>query len=484
MQQLNRHFLAGRPEAALLSLPEKVIQFGTGVLLRGLPDFLIDTANRQGQFGGRVVAVKSTGAGDIAAFERQDNLYTLCIRGVRNGQPVAENRICSALSRVLSAGSQWQEILQCAANPLLDIVVSNTTEVGIQLLREDVRQAPPASFPGKLLAFLLARYHAFQGDPARGMVIIPTELVADNGDLLRSIVTELAQFNRLEPGFLEWLGQSCTFCNSLVDRIVPGQPGTGPKAEIEASLGYTDELLSLAEPYALWAIEGDERVARVLGFQAANPESVVVAPDIRPFRERKLRLLNGTHTLSCGLAHLAGFPTVHTAMEHPAMARFIERLMLTEIAPAIPFPLPPGEAEQFGRQVLDRFRNPSVEHRWLSITVQYSAKMRLRNIPVLLEHYRRQPEPPPHFALGFAAFLCFYRQPSQPVQDEQAPYFLEKWDQLSPETLVHELLSDTALWGADLSVLPGFEAQVRHFVLSILRQGPRGALMDFLEHPR
>lgn len=481
MQHLSKHVLAGRPEAALLSLPEKVIQFGTGALLRGLPDFLIDTANRQGEFGGRVVMVKSTDSGDAAAFERQDNLYTLCIRGVQNGQPVAENRICTAISRVLSAANQWDEVLQCASNPLLGLVISNTTEVGIQLLREDIRQAPPASFPGKLLAFLLARYRAFHGDPTKGMVIVPTELVANNGALLESIVTELAHVNRLEFGFLEWLEQSCTFCNSLVDRIVPGQPGAAQKAALLTELGYSDALLTIAEPYALWAIEGDEQVARVLGFQAANPESVVVAQDISPFRERKLRLLNGTHTLSCGLAHLAGFPTVHAAMENAAMSAFIEGLMLTEIAPAIPFRLPAGDAEQFGRQVLDRFRNPAVEHRWLSITVQYSAKMRLRNIPVLLEHYRHHPEPPLHIALGFAAFLCFYRQPGYPVQDEQANYFFEKWDTRPADELVHQVLADEAFWGANLAVLPGFEENVRHFVSGILARGAQAVLMDFFQ---
>jgi len=206
----------------------------------------------------------------------------------------------------------------------------------------------------------------------------------------------------------------------------------------------------------------------------------VVTPDIGAFRERKLRLLNGTHTLSCGLAHLAGFTTVSAAMEDPEMAAFIEHLLLGEIAPAIPYSIPPGDAERFGRQVLERFRNPVVEHRWLSITVQYSAKMRMRNIPVLLEHYRRKGTVPTGFALGFAAFLCFYHQPDYPVQDDHAAYFLEKWQHQVPKNLAYTVLGDSDLWGSDLSELPGFARQVQTFVLAILQKGARPVLHEFL----
>jgi tagaturonate reductase len=481
MNQLSKAYLDPRDEARLLALPEKVLQFGTGVLLRGLPDYLIDDANRQGIFNGRIVVVKSTDAGDAGSFERQDNLYTLCIRGVADGHHVAENRISAAISRVLSAQQQWAEVLACAANPDLAIVISNTTEVGIQLVREDVRlTTPPASFPGKLLAFLAARYRAFNGDRSKGVVVVPTELIANNGKLLESIVLELAHLNGLDYDFLEWLENACTFCNSLVDRIVPGRPASEKSQLLQQELGYTDELLTITEPYCFWAIEGDERVRRVLRFEQANPEAVVIAPDIDRFRERKLRLLNGTHTLCCGLAYLAGFPTVHDAMADPDMAAFIERLLLGEIAPAIPYALPPGEAQQFGRLVLDRFRNPDVDHRWLSITVQYSAKMRLRIVPVLLEHYRRSTAPPPCIALGFAAFLCFYRRPEHPVQDDRAGYFSDLWQRHGAAAIVPAVLADTGLWGADLMALPGFATSVQQFVDALLQGGARPVLAQLL----
>ncbi len=480
MDQLSKKYLNGRPEATLLSLPEKVLQFGTGVLLRGLPDYFIDKANRQGIFNGRVVVVKSTDAGDVDVFTKQDNLYTLCIRGIENGLPVSENIISTAISRVLSAGRQWQDVLDCAANPNLQIVISNTTEIGIRLVGEDVRQSPPASFPGKLLAFLLERYRVFHGDLSKGVVIIPTELLPQNGALLKSIVLELTHLNNLEYGFTEWLENACTFCNSLVDRIVPGHPSAEKTAAFQEALGYYDNLLTVSEPYALWAIEGDERVAEVLSFQKACPGEVVVATDIDHYRERKLRLLNGTHTLSCGLAHLAGFKTVNEAMADAEMSAFVEQLMLGEIAPAIPYLMPPGDVEHFGRQVLDRFRNPFVEHRWLSITVQYAAKMRMRNVPVLLEHYRKNDGVPVCFALGFAAFLCFYHQPDHPVEDDHAARFIEKWKTGSIEQITGDMLSDSEFWGADLRALPGFENQVCEFVADILEKGARRVLHELM----
>src|SRR5580658_760899 len=200
-----------KPGEAIFSLPEKVLQFGTGVLLRGLLDYFIDKANRQGLFNGRIVVVKSTDSGDAGAFDRQDGLYTLCVRGIEDGHKVEENIICSAISRVLSARDQWQEILALARKPEMQIVISNTTEVGIQLVEDDIRRQPPASFPGKLLAFLYERYKAFGGSAESGMVIVPTELIVDNGKKLAAIVKELTQMNALEADFLLWMEEHCHF---------------------------------------------------------------------------------------------------------------------------------------------------------------------------------------------------------------------------------------------------------------------------------
>jgi len=465
-----------KPAPRIFELPEKVLQFGTGVLLRGLPDYFIDKANRQGVFNGRVVVVKSTDAGDSSAFDSQDGLYTLCVRGIEGDKKVEENIINSSISRVLSAKSQWKEILQCAHNPAMQVIISNTTEVGIHLVEEDIRQEPPASFPGKLLAFLYERYKSCGGSKEGGMVIVPTELIVDNGKKLAAIVKELAGFNRLEEPFIEWLAGACRWCSSLVDRIVPGKPSS--LQQLQQQLGYNDELLSISEVYRLWAIEGDEAVQSVLSFAAADA-GVIIKPDIEIYRELKLRMLNGTHTLSCGLAYLAGFVSVKNAMDDEGFASFVSNLMLHEIAPAIPYAIPAEQSREFGLQVLDRFRNPHLQHQWISITMQYSSKMKMRNVPVLLEHYRRGSTPPPLFALGFAAYLLFMKGGDYKVNDDKAAYFASLWKEAGADELVDKVLADTSLWDTDLSGLNGFASAVKENLHALINKGALSTLAQF-----
>lgn len=480
------------PDAALLALPEKVLQFGTGVLLRGLPDLLIDQANRRGIFNGRIVAVKTTDGGDLGAFGRQDNLFTVAVRGVNDGQPVEENVVCASLSRVLSAKSQWADVLQFAASPDLQVVISNTTEVGIQLVNEDIHLAPPQSFPGKLLAVLYARFQAFGGDPGRGLVIVPTELIPENGAKLEGIVLELAHRNDLGGNFIDWLESANHFCNSLVDRIVPGRPDDNAFETLQTDLGYRDELLTIAEAYRLWAIEGDEHVRAVLSFCQADP-GVIIRPDINLFRELKLRLLNGTHTLSFALAHLAGFGTVREALEDEQLARFVHNLMLADLLPGIPYPMDEKVGQRFGMQVLDRFRNPYLEHRWLAISTQATLKMQMRTIPTLLHYYQQHGAVPHYFALGFAAYLLFMRGTAQaggkfageangrfyPIVDERAAYFADLWARLQPTELTATVLHNTALWGHDLSRLPHFAECVTHYLNQLLEEGAAATLAAF-----
>lgn len=352
----------------------------------------------------------------------------------------------------------------------MEIIISNTTEVGITLTADNIDAAPPASFPGKLLAFLLRRYRHFKGDINKGMVIIPTELIPDNGTKLQHILLELAQQHQLEAAFINWLSAANHICNSLVDRIVPGALPAAAQAAVEAQLRYSDQLMIMSEPYALWAIEtSSERVRKVLSFAPAD-SGVVLAPDINIFRELKLRLLNGTHTLSCGLAVLAGFNTVKEAMEDTAMESCISALAQHEIVPAITdVTIREDAALRFAGSVLDRFRNPFIEHRWQSITMQYTSKMKMRVIPVIVRHYQRLDEVPALMALGFAAYLLFMRDGE--VTDDYAAYFKEKWQKLEPAVLVQTVLKDTALWGVDLTQLPGFSHAVTIMMGALLTEG-------------
>lgn len=479
MKRLSKEYLKSNPDLfkgkeKLFDLPEKVLQFGTGVLLRALPDFIIDQANKKGVFNGRVVMVKSTTHGNLDAYHEQDNLYTVCVRGFSDGKVVEENVINASLSRVLNANTRWEEVLDFAESETLEVVVSNTTEVGITLVKEKVLNGMPESFPGKLLAVLYQRYQAFKGNAKKGLVIVPTELISDNGDTLKKIVLELAEYNGFDPDFINWLNTANTFCNSLVDRIVPGRPKGEILKNIENDIPYDDQLLTMAEPYALWAIAGDEKVKQVLSFAEVGA-GAFVEPDITKYKELKLRLLNGTHTLSCGLAYLYGIATVKDAMQHEQMLVFIEDLLLKELKPSIPFPIDESEKEAFGQEVLDRFRNPFLEHFWINITLNYTGKMKERVLPLLLEYFKQNNSVPKRLALGFAAYIRF----AKPVYNEGKEYFGE-WsgqryllqdpkaaevfkiyqESSDSESLIKSFLSYQSFWDTDLTQLPGLESAV------------------------
>src|SRR5687768_17156226 len=373
------------PDPALLDLPEKAVQFGTGAFLRGFVDAFLDECNRQGRFGGRVVAIASTSSGRERALNEQNGLYTLSIQGIEQGAARQEQRIVASVSRALSAPDEWRAVLECAHNPALELVFSNTTEVGIVLdERDGPDAAPPRSFPGKLTRFLYERARAFDYDPTKGVIVIPCELIEENGERLCAIVLALAARWNLGSQFIQWIESAVPFCNTLVDRIVPGTPPPDRLAELQRMLGYRDSLLTTGEPYRLFAIEGDDEIRARLPF-ASDTRGLVIATDIAPYRERKVRLLNGAHTAMVPVALLAGCETVLEAMQHPTVGRFVRRLMLDEIAPGLDVP----DAIAFAHEVLDRFGNPHIRHALLDITLQGTTKMRVRVIPSIVRHAER-----------------------------------------------------------------------------------------------
>lgn len=462
------------PQEETFSYPEKILQFGTGVLLRGLCDYFVDKANKKGLFKGRIVVVKSTAKGGADAFQTQGNLYTHCIKGIEDGTEVEKYLINGSISRTLNANNEWDSILACASNSEMKIILSNTTEVGIQYLAGDTLfDGCPKSFPAKLLSFLHARYKHFQGSAESGMVIVPTELIINNGDALKKIIDQLCEEHQLDAQFIQWLNMHNHFCNSLVDRIVPGKPDAETIAEIEAGVGYSDELMIQSEVYALWAIQGNEEVRKVLGFAAAD-KGVIIQEDIEIYRELKLRLLNGTHTLMCGMSYLLGFRLVKDVMANGYLGKLIMNLMLSELAPAIPYKMDFKVADRFGRSVLDRFKNPFIKHKLIDITVQYTTKMKMRNVPLLVNYYQIFGKAPELFAMGFAAYLQFMHAVKEengiyygecngefyPIQCDFAPYFFKAWKNFN----LNELLADKSLWGQDLSALPGFKEAVEKYI--------------------
>ena len=385
------------------ALPERVLQFGTGMLLRALVAAAVDAANRSGAFGGRIVMVQSTPHGKATAINRQAGLFTLVERGLEHGHPVQRTRIIGSLSRALTAETEWQGVREVAATPELRVIVSNVTEAGFLLDPRDPEQpVGRMSFPAKLVDLLHTRFERLPAGPL--LHVIPTELVADNGAELAAMVDRLASRLPDAEVFRAWLARQVRFSSSLVDRITTGAPDPSLRTELESALGYTDELCTVTEPHALWAIQAVPEELRA-GFAIDGAPGVIVAPDIAFYRERKLRLLNGTHTATAPLALRVGVPTVREAMEHPRLGAFLRRLLFEEIPQGTD--LPADAAASYAETVVDRFRNPWLAHPWQVIATQQAIKFRLRVAPVIAGFMAKQRRVPQALALSCAAHLLF-----------------------------------------------------------------------------
>ena len=474
------------PAPELLDLPEKVVQFGTGAFLRGFVDAFLDSANREGRFGGRVVMVGSTGSGRDEVLSAQDGLYKLTLQGMADGVPHREHRIMASVSRALSARAEWDEVLACARNPRLELVFSNTTEVGIALDEGDEPSLdPPRSFPGKLARFLYERAQAFAYDPAHGVAVIPCELIEDNGDRLRGIVLSLAERWGFSADFAAWVREAVPFCNTLVDRIVPGAPTEEEGARLRQELGYDDGLVTTSEVYALFAIQATATARARLGW-AEGDARIVLADDVAPYRERKVRLLNGGHTIGVPTALLAGCTTVREAVEHESVGRFLRRAMLEEIVPVVDAP----GAERFAREVLDRFANPFVHHALWDITLQGTMKMKVRVVPSILDHARRTGGVPDSLAFGFAAYLLFMRGDLQAERaaegltvprDDQAERLRALWSSGGgADAVARAACTDEGVWGTDLTRVAGFADTVAGHLVRMERDGVPAALESHL----
>jgi len=478
---------AALPTSGGQARPERIMQFGSGAFLRAFLGDIIDAANARGAFDGSIVVVGTTGSARGALLTEQGGLYAVSEQGVAGGAAVDALRVLGATSRALDASEDWDAVLALARTPALRLVVSNTTEVGLSLVAGDVLGATaPQSFPAKLTHVLLERWRARGAEAHSGLTILPCELVPDNGPTLQALVLQQAKRWALDGEFANWVATRCRFCSTLVDRIVPGV-ACGDEAErLEARLGARDALLTVCEPYRLFAIEGDAALRAALGFADGDP-TVVVAPDISPYRTRKVRVLNGGHTASVAAGLLCGVSTVRELVTDARLGAFVRRAIFDEIVPSLD--VDGGEA--FARDVLDRFANPRIRHALADITLQGTAKMRARVIPSVVSFTARTGRAPQALAFGVAAHLLFLRGDLQtrwasegrPVPlDTEGAVVRDAWqgaDTSSPkarEAFVGGLCGNAVLWGTDLSALPGFASAVAGHLGRLLQGGVNAAL--------
>jgi tagaturonate reductase len=361
-------------------IPETVLQFGSGRFLRAFADLFIHQANQTANPVGKVVIVQSTGGQRAGGLNSQAGRYHVVVRGLEQGAIVDRVEPVESISRALAAASQWEDVLTLARSPKLRLILSNTTEVGYNLDPSDrPGDRPPRSFPAKLLAVLQERFGA--GQP--GLTIVPCELREHNADLLQGIVLQLAKDWQLPEPLQHYLRDDCVWLNTLVDRIVT--------APTDHPMLATDSLLTVCEPYALWAIQSKPKAWRFL-----EHPGVVWTDDVQPYFLRKVRILNGAHTALLIKAQPRGFLTVRAAVTDRELGVWLERLLFEEIVPVLE-----GRVErptEFARQTLERFRNPFLEHKLADIAVHHESKVQVRLVPTGDEFVAKFGRTPPLLA--------------------------------------------------------------------------------------
>ena len=479
----------------LKEAPERVLQFGEGNFLRAFADCFIDQMNERAGFDGKVVLVqpnaRESSCGTADRMNEQEGLYTLYLRGLADGQRVNEKRIISCVSRCLNMYRDYDSVMACAENPDLRFILCNTTEAGIVYDPSCGRyDTPPASYPAKLTQFLYRRFLLFGDTAGKGFVILPCELIEDNGQTLKQCVLRYSRQWKMGAPFLQWLEKETIFCSTLVDRIVTGYP-TAEAETLERENGYRDCLMDTGELFASWIIEGPETLKQELpAAQAGLP--VRFTYDHRPYRERKVRILNGAHTLMAPGAFLAGQKIVRECMQEPVIRAFLDRAVYDEILPTLS--LPEEECRDFAAAVIERFQNPFIDHSLLAISLNSTSKWRTRLLPSLEGFLKTFGYLPECITASFAFYLAFChgtkltdkgllsRRENGDVytvsDDRQVLNFYYTHRRDSTEELVRAVCGNLSFWGRDLTELPGFEETVcryldrirAHGVLAVMRQ--------------
>jgi tagaturonate reductase len=480
---------------SLAPMPERVVQFGEGNFLRAFVEWHFHELIRHGLFHGKIVIVQPIETGLAGPLNAQQCVYTLLRRGLRGGQPVEEADIITAVSRVIDPYAHCEEFMACARNPDLRFMVSNTTEAGIVYQKIPKPEGTcPATFPAKAALFFYERFKAFAGAPGKGLIVLPCELVEQNGVMLRQHILFHAADWGFEPEFSDWIIHHNHFCDTLVDRIVPGHPADEAEA-LAAKFGYADPMLVASELFHLWVIQGDPPVRSELPFTEAGL-NVVWTDALAPYRTLKVRILNGLHTTLCLPAYLAGANTVLDGLNDPLIGGFVTVALYDEIIPSMD--VPEATAKAYAADVLERFRNPFIKHRLLTIAMNSVAKFKIRLLPSVIRYREKKRAVPPALSLSLAALISFYQGRRESarssigsrlgafyqIADEPAVLdFFARRDDLyttDRERLCRETLGQTAFWGLDMTQIEGLlPAVIQHFEI-LQDQGVRQAMRDIV----
>ncbi|MDO5293263.1 MAG: tagaturonate reductase [bacterium] len=443
--------------------PIKVLQFGEGNFLRAFVDYMIDVANEKNVFDGDVVLVKPIEFGNLDRFHNQDCVYTVSLRGLVDGEATEINRVITSVADAVDAGLEYEKYSELAKLDSLRFIVSNTTEAGIVYDETDQFELnPPKTYPGKLTKLLFTRYEAFKGDVNKGLIILPVELIDDNGIKLKECVLKLAKLWNLEEDFITWLNEACVFCSTLVDRIVTGYPFDEAKAICE-KLGYEDNLLDTAEPFGLWVIESEKDISGEFPLDKAGMP-VIFTDNQKPYKQRKVRILNGAHTSFVLASFLAGNDYVLQSMDDKLVHDYMYSTLFDEVIPTLT--LPKQDLVDFANAVIQRFRNPYIKHALLSISLNSVSKWRARCMPSFLGYIEEFNKLPKHLTFSLAALIAFYSgnemrdgaligkrgdEEYKIMDDKDVLEFFFNHKDAESKVVVKEFLSNEKFFGQDLT---------------------------------
>jgi len=479
MERLNR---TSAPQAKRYN--EKVIQFGEGNFLRAFIEWIIWKTNQKTDFNGSVVVVQPIEKGMVDMLNEQDGLYHLNLQGLQDGEPVDSVDLIDVISRGLNPYTRFDEYMKLAEQPGIRFVISNTTEAGIAFDPScQLTDAPASSYPGKLTQLLYRRFQFFKGDPTKGLIIFPCELIFENGKHLKECIRQYIELWDLGEAFSNWFEKACGVYSTLVDRIVPGYP-RDTAAELCERAGYDDRLLDKAEIFHLWVIEAPREVAEEFPADKAGLH-VLFVPSEAPYHERKVTLLNGPHTVLSPVGYLSGLDTVKECCEDPEIGQFVHKVMFDELLPTLN--LPKEELEKFANDVLERFRNPFVKHFVTSIMLNSFPKFKTRDLPGLKTYLERKGELPKGIVLGLAAICTYYKGGKRgdteivPNDNPKITSLLKSlWATDDVEKVAQGVLADGFIWGEDLNAIPGLTELLTQDLALIQKKGMRAAVKSVI----
>lgn len=485
-----------RRTAPKSAMPERIIQFGEGNFLRAFVDWIIYNMDQKTDFNSSVVVVQPIEHGMVDWLNGQDCLYHVNLQGKENGAPVNTLTRIDVISRALNPYTQNQAFMALAEQPEMRFVISNTTEAGIAFDPAcKLGDAPAASYPGKLVQLLFHRYQYFNGDPTKGMIIMPCELIFLNGHHLKECIYQYIELWKNDlgkdyEGFKAWFTNHCYVCATLVDRIVPGFPRDTIN-EIQQKICYKDNLVVKAENFHLWVIEKAENMTVEQMREEFPAEKaglhVLITDNEKPYHARKVTLLNGPHTVLSPVAFLSGVNIVRDACEHPVIGSYIHKVQFDELMQTLDLPI--DECKQFANDVLERFENPFVDHQVTSIMLNSFPKYETRDLPGVKTYLQRNGKLPEGLVLGLAAIITYYKGGKRddgtnivPNDDQKImDHLTELWATGNTQAVAEGVLAFDYVWHEDLNqTVPGLCDMVKRYLDLIQEKGMLEAVKTIL----